>query len=43
MITRAPRGKVELWYEKGVQRLVKTMVIQCIIYLLKATTVGYTN
>ena len=42
-ITRAPRIKVELWYEKGVQRLVKIVMIYCIVYLLKAIKVGYTN
>ena len=43
MITRTPRGKVELWYEKGVQISVKTMMIQCISYLLKDAKVGYTD
>ena len=43
MIIRTPRGNIELWYVKGVQRLVKIVMIECIDYLLEATKDGYTD
>ena len=42
-VTIAPRWKVELWYEKGVQGLVKTVILECIDNLLKVAKDGYTD
>ena len=42
-VTIAPRVKVELWYGKGVQGSVKTVILQCIDNLLKVAKDGYTK
>ena len=42
-VTIAPRGKVELCYEKKVQELAKTMISWCINNLLMVAKIGYTK